>query len=252
MFWLAGWYLKAGFYFPYLVQTTKHYPVAHPFFPEFFLSPYVATVFYFLPLLVVPMLSFCGRGFVWVAAVLMALSAAVLNLHINTCNDATFVTSFWVALWLCWFTSQAGRATPHVRRHARFLAQCLIGVIFLGGTVGKLTPEYWDGEVMGRIFIVQTDQSPVGKILRHLSPELQKTAATWISRAVIGVEALLALSPFFPYRFVAVLGSAVFVVISIFSTWRIFSVLACLMGMLLACLLLEKSNNAGSQPEDQI
>jgi hypothetical protein len=122
----------------------------------------------------------------------------------------------------------------------------------LGGTVGKLTPEYWDGEVMGRIFIVQTDQSPAGKILRHLSPELQKTAATWISRSVIGVEAILALSPLFPYRFVVLLGSAVFVVISIFSTWRIFSVLACLTGMLLACLLLEKSNNAGSQPEDQI
>jgi hypothetical protein len=255
--WLAGWYLKIGFYFPYLMTTGVKYPLAHPLFPPFLLNPLSVIVAYWTPLLVVPLFFFYGRRALCLSSVCMVSCAAVMNLHINTCNDATFVTSFWVAVWLFWFTWHCRPIKESFPLHAKVLAQSLIGVIFLAGTVGKLTPEFWSGEVMDQIFLRRTDLSPLGKILTAVPPGARQALTAWVSKMIIVTEAVLALSPFLPYRFVVVTATVVFGGISLFSTWRIFSVLGCLLGMLWACLLLEKnkdglSREAGESPSHQI
>jgi len=66
-------------------------------------------------------------------------------------------------------------------------------------------------------------------------PEAQRPAvAMWLSRTTIGTEFILALSPFFPTRMVLIILGVVFFGFCLFSTWTIFSVLACLIGMVWA------------------
>ncbi len=241
--WLLGWFLKCSFAFPYLLQTTIAYPVSNRFFPSFFVDPYVAVVFYLFPLLVIPVVILNWQKWFLSAASLMVTCAAILNLHINTCNDATFVTSFWTAVWLCWFIRHLFQTTDLFKLQAKVLAQCVVAMMFLGGAIGKLTPEYWTGEVFRQIFLEQGISSPIGKILSGISPDVQRLVLLCFSKVIIGVEFLLALAPFLPYRFVICVLLAASFGIAMFSTWRIFSVLLCLLGILVACLIFDREES---------
>ena len=237
--WLFGWYVKGCFYYPYLTHTVYQYPVTHPLFPNLFLDPNLSTVSYFLPLVAgVTLFSRRRLNFCLISGILLICSM-MLTLHIDTYNDATFVTSFWVALWLLWFSLSLDRTDEALRRHGRKLAQCIVGLIFLGGFAGKLTAGYWSGEVIYNIFL-STKDTPVGTILNVFPAELRPVITMYISRTIIAGELILALSPFLSYRLVAVLAAAVFSIMTLFSTWRIMSVNSSLMGMLLGCWLWEK------------
>jgi hypothetical protein len=239
-FWLAGWFLKASFFVPYLLRTTVAYPVADAFFPSFFMNPFVAMTFYLLPVLIVPVAVLKWQRWFWVSAVLLVVCAAMLNLHINTCNDATFVTSFWSGLWLCWLVRHISETDDSFRLQANVLAQCVVAIMFMGGVIGKLTPEYWSGQIFRQIFIEQGGSSPFGKILGNVSGNVQGFVLAYLAKIIIGVELLLGLAPLLPYRFVMAVMVMTSVGISLFSTWRIFSVLLCLLGMLIAGQYLQK------------
>jgi len=73
-----------------------------------------------------------------------------------------------------------------------------------------------------------------------VSPDALRAIATWFSRAVIGVELALALSPFVSFRRAAIGGIAVMLVMVLVSTWYLTSVMACLIGLLLALLLVRE------------
>ncbi|MCB9757374.1 MAG: hypothetical protein H6753_02990 [Candidatus Omnitrophica bacterium] len=240
LFWLAGWFLKASFFVPYLLCTTVVYPVVDAFFPSLFMNPFVAIAFYLLPLLIVPVVVLKWQRWFLASAVLMVVCAAMLNLHINTCNDATFVTSFWSALWLCWLVRHVFETDDSFKLQARVLAQCVVAIMFMGGVVGKLTPEYWSGEIFRQIFIEQGGSSPLGEILGHVFGNVQGIILAYLAKIIIGVELLLGIAPLLPYRFVMAVMVMTSVGISLFSTWRIFSVLLCLLGMLIAGQYLQK------------
>jgi hypothetical protein len=235
LFWLAGWYIKLGFYGPYLLETTRQFPVLHPMFPAFFQNADVANLFYFLPAFLVPFLFFRRDIYLRISAVVMVVCAAVLNLHINTCNDATFVTSFWSALWLLWFICQKNPLP-----HAKMLAMCVLGMIFWGGFIGKLTPEYWNGQVMTQILIAGGDKTLLGKIVLPLSTVVRDNVMMWLGRLVIIIEGVLALSPLLPVRFVLFLLCVIVAGFCLFSTWTILSVLSSLVGLAVAVVRLEK------------
>ncbi len=242
LFWLAGWFLKASFFVPYLLRTTVVYPVVDAFFPSFFVNPFVAMTFYLLPVLIVPVAVLKWQRWFLVSAVLMVVCAAMLNLHINTSNDATFVTSFWSGLWLCWLVRHVFETDDSFKLQAKVLAQCVVAIMFMGGVVGKLTPEYWSGEIFRQIFIEQGGSSPFGKILGNVSGSVQNFILACLAKIIIGVELLLGFAPLLPYRFVLVVMVMASVGISLFSTWRIFSVLLCLLGMLIAGEYLQKKS----------
>src|SRR6185436_469088 len=94
-------------------------------------------------------------------------SSAVLLLHQDTHNDATFVTSFWAGVWFLWFVSQMHREDDSFVAHARSLALCVVAMIFWGGFVGKLTPEYWSGQVLADIFMEQNFGALGGWVRSH-------------------------------------------------------------------------------------
>ena len=237
LFWLAGWFLKVSFFVPYLLRTTVAYPVIDAFFPSFFVNPYVAIAFYLLPLLIIPVVVMNWLKWFLPGGILMIMCAAILNLHMSTCNDATFVTSFWTAVWLCWFVRHLSETNDSFKLQAKVLAQCVVAMMFLGGVVGKLTPEYWSGEIFRQIFIEQGGASPLGRLLAQFSSGVQQAVLAGLAKVIIGVEFVLALAPLLPFRLLVVILSAASFGIAMFSTWRIFSVLLCLLGMVLALIL---------------
>jgi hypothetical protein len=239
-FWLAGWFLKWTFFHEYLFSTIISYPFLIDLFPLFFRSAYAAQFFYLLPLLAVLAFVRPHKFYFCFAAVIMIVSSAVLLLHQDMHNDATFVTSFWTALWLLWFTTRMERQDQAFFVHARSLALCVVAVIFWGGFVGKLTPEYWSGQVMADIFMEQNFGWVSQWAKTHFSEEAIRFCFQWVSKAVILGEAVLSFAPLLPYRFVCFFGIPFMTGISLFTTWRIFSVLFSLMGLLVAGSRLKK------------
>jgi hypothetical protein len=240
-FWLLGWFLKWSFFGDYLFNIIVHYPFSIDSFPPFLRSPQIAQAFYILPAFAAIVFFRLQRFYFYFSAAIMMLSSAILLLHQDMHNDATFVTSFWVALWFLWFVTHMHREDDDFLIHGRSLALCVVGVVFLGGFVGKLTPEYWDGKAFADIFMEQ-NFGLIGEWVRsHFSEHSIRYAFQWISKCVVLGEAVLSFSPFLPYRFVCYLAVPFMLGISLFTTWLIFSVLFCLMGLLLAGWQLEKN-----------
>lgn len=240
IFWLVGWFIKLSFFSQYLFREIVAYPVVLDFFPEFFRSPISAQVFYILPVFALPVFFRPHLFYFRLASLVMTVSSAVLLLHQDTHNDATFVTSFWAAAWFLWFVYKMGAKEEMVYVHAQSLALCVISVIFLGGLVGKLTPEYWSGEVFSNIFL-QQNYGLLGEWVRaHVSAETIRFHFQWIAKMIILGEACLAFALFLPYRLVCVIGITFMLTTSVYTTWMIFSVMFCLIGLLLAGWQLKK------------
>lgn len=239
--WLLGWYIKLEFYWPYLTRENFLYPLHHPLFPSFCQSPAVALGAYLLPLYAGVGLWTRQKEILLAVSIVMTLSATVLNLHVTTHNDATFVTSFWTGLWLMWFSGKMMKGEAVNGAHAQALIQAVVGLIFLGGVVGKLTPEFFNGDVLMNIFISPGNTSPLNKMVAALPDESRRWLMTGTAFVIVVMEGLLALAPLWRYRTFVYFATANLLLIPFFSTWRILSVVSCLIGLLWAGLRLEKS-----------
>ena len=241
VFWLIGWYSKISFFKEYLWGITIERPLHYSFFPEIFTNPLTAQAAYVMPVLALVLvflktpLRYCWIAGVWIVSSLLMLG------HLNTYNDATFVTSFWTAGWLFGLAWNLNPKDETVREQAQFSARCIVGMIFLGGLAGKLTPEYWNGDVFYHTHILQGQAGIWLWLRQHSTPEQMLIIARYFSQIAMAAEAFLVLSPVLPSRFVLTAAPAVMSGIVLFNTWRIFSVFACLIGILLACLIWELS-----------
>ena len=233
--WLIGWYIKGYFYFPYLFHEIAVVPIQNSFFPGVFSAPLAAQFAYALPISII--LTICQsepRFFRWSSG-LMIFSSAILCWHKDTYSDATFVASFWVALWLLWVSIRIDRIDAGFRLHAKMLAVFILSIVFMGGLVGKLTPEYWNGHILYHIFIAQNNHWPFFGLKKFFSLEQLQLLCAVMSRFIIGVEMFLSFSLFLPFRLVRFWAPLVMGGMTLFSTWRILSVLSCLIGMIWFC-----------------
>ena len=235
--WLFGWFLKYKFFGAYLSNDIFAYPVLAKQFPRFFQNPSVAFTAYHMPILC-PLGLLTQKRLVYIfISLLMLACTTILGLHSDTYNDMTFVSSFWVALWLVWYAFHI-EDPQHIQTHAPFLTKCIIALLFLGGAVGKLTPEYWNGRAFYNLVVHQTPGYVGAYLINTFSIEHQKLIVGVLSKIIIITEGLLVLSPFYPYRFFCLFGVCVIIMLVLFRSWQIFSVLSCLAGIILACLLL--------------
>lgn len=234
--WLLGWFWKAWFFAGYYFGEIWAHPMHYSELPRVLVHPAVAAITWVSPLLVI--VAIAMPRFMRPASWLMVAASLVACVHFEMFSDATFVTSFWVALWLTWFTANAHRTDASFYMHARVLAQCTIGLVFLGGAVGKLTGEYWNGEAFYQLYFVQKTGWPYSWLREAYAVDTLRTIATWFSRGVIVAELGLALSPLAPYRVVAIGGTIAMVGMVVISTFYLLSVMACLIGLLLALLLI--------------
>ena len=238
LFFLFGWFVKIVFFGPYLFGAAFEIVIIHDFFPRFFRSNLVSAVVYPMVLLSLGCFATTKLWVLRIAAGLLVACAGILCLHQNTYNDATFVVSFWCALWLLWLSACAWRE-PQAKRHAATLASCIVGLMFLGGFVGKLTPAYWNGEIIGRIFLEQGGESPLTFLLPLPDGALKKIALSLIAKCIIVGEGLLALNLIVYRRQLWGISLAVIPMLIFFSSWRILSVASGLIGLLVAALILK-------------
>ncbi len=239
VFWLLGWFCNAPGFLANFFDALK-YPLEYTLFPPILRLPSIALIVYLAPLLSILAFVQSSRALLRGTSIVLALLAFFLCLHLETCNDATFVTSFWSALWLVWWTWNGHREDIRFFIHARALAHTIVGVIFLGGAIGKLTGEYRNGEAFFQLYFKDNPAFPYPWLKAHLEPRLFRGLAAWFSRCALSAELVLALSPFLPTRFVfAGVGLTVLTMMSAW-TFHLASVLSSLFGLALAAFLIDR------------
>lgn len=241
-FWLVAWFINApgepGFIDNF--EDAVLHPIHYAAFPSVLTHPGFAYAVYVSPSVCVSAL-FWDDVRLWRGAGLVTLGASlVMCLHIETCNDATFVTAWWVSLWLNWMVHNRHRRGRRVAVLARGLAHAIVGLIFLGGLVGKLTGQFHDGEAFYGLYFQHGQDFPYDVLREGRSRAAYRELATWFSRLAISSEAMLVASPFLPTRFVLPFYVAAMVVMMTFRNYNLFSVLGAPLGLLIAAELLQR------------
>ena len=241
LFWWIGWYIKTIFLAPYFFDFCFEVPVYHKLFPVFFTDPRVSAFFYLLPTLIVIALVFPRRRNLLLAGMIMSISSMVMMLHINSYNDATFVTSFWVGLWVLWLSLQSKPVDAVLPEQACFLARLVLGLIFFAGFIGKLTPQFMSGEVFHNIFWVDNTIWPHKRLIENYSQLQLMSWSRYAAGMIVVTEGILALAPLIRSRWFYIISPMVMLGFTITNTWAILSVLSCLIGMMWSCLLFIES-----------
>jgi hypothetical protein len=232
--WLLGWYWKVAFNVGHLRESFA-WPIDVPWLPSLLRSPAVAALAYALPLAGAAALWMGGRRARVAGAALLAVAAAIGCVHVELFNDATFVTSFWAALWIAWL---AAAPDDELGRHGPLLARCVVAFVFFAGAVGKLNGTYLSGEAFYHLYFVQKDSWPYGALRAGVSDGTLHALARWFSRAVIAGELGLALGPLVPHRAYVWAACAIIAFMVLSSTFYLLSVLAALAAVLVASSLL--------------
>ncbi len=240
-FWLAGWFINApgdpGFLKNF--RDALAVPLESDAFPGALTDPSVAFALYLAPLIAVPLWFFPERFARAMSGLFVAASLGAL-LHLETCSDATFLTSFWVSLWLLWLSREAHRSDEGFFAVARGSAHAVMGLVFLGGFLGKCTPQYWSGEAFYGLYFQSGAGFPYPWLRAHASVETVRAIATGFSRTALVGEGVLTLAPLLPTRFVLGLFAITMATMMVARNYHLFSVLGCLAGLMIGAELLRR------------
>lgn len=219
------------------IEIYQSLPMQDSFFPSFLQSTNVMIAAYFVSLIAVGYLLLSTQPGKMVFASVVALAGlGILCLHQQSYNDVTFLTCWWTVIWCLWFVRQLGQPAKPLMVRAAFLAHAILSVIFLGGTVGKLTSGYWSGEVFYGIYFEGRDYW-LFNLLRQFFDDQQLTIIScWYSRLVIIMEAVCSMLWLMPSRIASLVAILVLSNIALMSNTLLFSVLTCLIGLALAAL----------------
>ncbi len=241
--WLVTVYVKVDLFLTILADARALPVLAHPLFPALFRSSWLVTVAYWLPLPVAAMLAIEKRWALTTVASVFLGCAFVLGWSLDTHNDATFITGLWTALWMLWFSTRLDADEADEGRTATQaigLAQGVVALVFLGGVVGKLTGDYASGEALLHIYMERKENVPWTWLREVLDEEGRRTVMVWFSRVTIVMEAAVALLPLYPVRAGAAFAIAAMVGIVVVSHITLTSVMACLVGLMIAVWRLDR------------
>ena len=242
-FWLFGWFVNAeGFLTNFF--DALNFPIDYETFPAALRHPGAALAVYLAPIFGIAALLRPAQQLAKITSPILAILALFACLHLETCNDATFLTSFWAALWLVWLSWNGHRGGADFTLQARALAQSILGLMFLGAAVGKLTPEYRSGEAFYGLYFRDNESFPYAWMKRTLPAPEVREIATWFSRFAISAELVLAASPLFSARFVLAGASLTMLGMMLAWTFHLWSVLSCLFGLAVAASMLEQGEAA--------
>jgi hypothetical protein len=247
--WLVGWFWKAPYYASYYLSEIWTHRIHYAGLPNVLEYPAVISIAWLAPAIVGGVALAMPRPWITRAtAVVMTLCAFIGCVHVETCNDATFVTSFWTGAWLVWFTANAEHGGATFAAHARRLARCIVALVFLGGVVGKLTGAYVHGDAFYHLYFVQKASWPYTSLREAFSLPTLAAAARWFSRVTIVIELAMVASPLFPERRAVIGGVIVMITFVLVSTLYLVSVMACLIGLLVAVRLLGHVSQSPDRP----
>ncbi len=170
-------------------------------------------------------------------ALAVVLGSGALLLHVEGYNDATFTTGLWVGLWLLWW---AGRAESPSREQAILFGKAIVGLFFLGGAVGKMTGEYWNGTALYQLYFVQKGTFVFSFMRETFDEATLQTVAVYFSRLTVVLELLLGTILFWPLRWAAI-GIMGMIIGKVFlSLFQLVSVVGPLFVLMLGLVYLDR------------
>ncbi|MEM9589644.1 MAG: hypothetical protein AAGA03_20340 [Planctomycetota bacterium] len=185
-----------------------------------------------------------GIGPLRLATVAQTAALTILMIHQGSYNDATFLTSWWAAVWCSWVAGQMERRDAALtgQRAAR-LACLILSLIMLGPAIGKWTIEYWSGEVFYEIYYRSRDFWVYNGLRDSFDASTLRRIAMLHARFVIVVESISGLTLWcLPPRVVGWVALGLMLAIPITNNWLLFSVTLSMTGLSLA--LLRQSRRA--------
>ena len=239
--WFLGWFWKIDYFVEILAVGWFASPEGM-IFPEWMSDYRVAVGFYMLPLVgILVALIRWSRERALFASGAMTLGALGCLGHYQFFNDATFTTAFWAGLWLFWLAWNSEREDPGLVREAKWLVRGTVAMIFLGGAMGKFTQTYWSGEVFYQIYFVQKDYFIYNYLEANFTENQIRTMAKYFSRGAILGEALVVVGALiWKYHWFAWFVIATMLTMVAISTPWLFSVMAPIVGIVVANLLWKK------------
>ena len=252
--WLVGWLTKAGVLMVGFTSFGWHVAVESQ---ALLAARWIPLVAYLGPVpLVIAAVALGGRIAGALAAAAGLGCAAMLLVHVTTYGDAAFVTAFWAALWLLWASLVSD---AEVMRWGPRLAQGVIALIFLGGALGKLTPEYWNGTVLYDITVRDQPSWLYRGLRASLEPEQVRALATGFSRLVTVSELALATSVLWPSRIALAAAAVAGIGMAATSTLQVFAATGAVTALGLGGLVLtglprelwDRVAAVGAQPEER-
>ncbi|MGF1679186.1 MAG: hypothetical protein ACFCUX_08335 [Candidatus Methylacidiphilales bacterium] len=240
----VAWFCK---FVPLVYVYNGHllFPVEVPvLFPHGLSRPELALVCYVLPVL--SWIAVVRPYPLWRAAasVLWVLSSLLMLWNVHSYNDATFVVTFWVSLWLCWWQGRVDipwALNPRDARRALTLGIGIVGMFFLGGAVGKFTEGYYSGRVLHDLYFMQKDLPLYSWSRDNLSSEEVRQLAKWFSIFTLFMESLLATVLLWPRRWALWISTVAMLCMIAGSTVYLTSVLGSAIILCLAMLWIQRS-----------
>lgn len=224
-------------YAPAMYGLYAAVPMTDEFFPSLFSSSASLAIFYCAPI-ILGTLAIFSRNAILLRTLAIITTGCLFGLCIHQCsyNDVTYLTSFWVSMWCTWFAFKLNTPKKVLIAQAQRFAILVLSLIFLGGAVGKWTPEYWSGEVLNQIYFVNRDYWFFNLLRDSLSPDSLRGFATYYSRMVVVTESACIFLWMLPTRLAGGIAISVLLGICIFSNVHLFSVMFCLLGLALVAL----------------
>ena len=177
------------------------------------------------------------------------IGISVLCVHQGSFNDVTFLTCWWTGIWTNWFAWRLDDPDHDLTlKRGIFLSKAIVSMIFFGAAVGKWTPEYWSGQVLYDIYFEHRKFWLFDLVRDHFDVDQVRTIAIYYSRMVVLVES--ACGPLIwmvSHRKAAIISFSVFFSIAIFSNFKLFSVMMCLMTLSLVGLFQASSDRTSGK-----
>jgi hypothetical protein len=227
---LLGWFCKIGFFLGLQRDQNEYAIITWNDFPDHAVLPAFGWMMFWLPIITPLLLIIKKRATLVISSVILIIASLGTSTSISFHNDATFVMSFWASLWLlCWcLTAKDDRRTW---RWPIRLAIVTVSFFFLGGFVGKLTPDYWSGQAFHTLYFIKKNYFIYNYLRTHCEPETLVTMAKWFSRTAVLGEGFLALGFWLPVRLYAPIALVIMIGMVIISTPYLTSVMSAPIGL---------------------
>ena len=233
------WKLPNYFVLDYFNRTM---PLQDPFFPPFFRNQTVARMTYLIAVAISTLLLLSkSRSILTGGTLLLVGTLFTLNVHQSGFNDVTFLCCGWSALWCLWFSSQMSEPNESLLPRAAWLSHAILSLILIGGSIGKMTPEYWSGQVLYEIYFVDRDFWFYNIIRASCTADSLRDAAMWHSRLVIVTEFACGFLWLLPMRLASWLALMMLVGIALTNNILLFSVVTSLIGLAIVGLHQSKT-----------
>ena len=237
LLWKLKYYIGLDFF-------NRAMPLQDPFFPAFFRNQTVARMAYLVAVAVSSLLLLSkSKSILTLGSLLLVVTLFTLNIHQSGFNDVTFLCCGWSALWCLWFSTQISEPNESLLPRAAWLAHTILSLILIGGAVGKMTAEYWSGQVLYEIYFVDRDFWFYNIIRDNCTAEGLRDAATWHTRMVIVTEFACGFLWLLPRRIASWLALIVLMGIALTNNLLLFSVITSLIGLAIVGLHQPKNSS---------